>query len=184
MKKIFFVRHCLATGQHKDAPLTQKGVKQSYQLAQFFSEQRFPIDRIISSPYLRAIDTIKPYAEQQGIAIELDHRLEERILSGDPIDDWFEMLAYSFVNKEFKLPGGESSHEATQRGLGVLATIFQDQDHDHIICVSHGNLIALIIHYYDQQFGFDGWRRLQYPDLFMMTYTDRVQSIKHIELEI
>lgn len=184
MKKIFFIRHCLATGQHKDAPLTQKGVKQSYRLAQFFNEQRFPIERIISSPYLRTIDTIKPYAEIQGIKIEIDPRLEERILSAEPLDDWFEMLAYSFTNKDFKLPGGESSAEAMQRALGVLETIFQDQNNDHVVCVSHGNLLALIFNYYDQHFGFQGWKQLQYPDLFVMTYTDRVQSIENIELKI
>src|SRR5690625_4660757 len=127
LKKIFLVRHCSATGQHKDSPLTHKGIKQAYLLANFFHDQNIPIDKIISSPYLRAIESIKPYAQKQQIKIEIDERLKERVLSAEPLDDWFEVLQYSFINTNFKLPGGESSNDAVQRALEVLQAIYHDE---------------------------------------------------------
>src|SRR5690625_6007216 len=87
MKKIYFVRHCSADGQHKDSPLTIEGTRQAQLLSIFLTENDIPIDRIISSPYLRAVESIKPYAEKHGIDIEVDERLHERVLSNEPVDE-------------------------------------------------------------------------------------------------
>jgi len=101
LKKIYFVRHCSAYGQHKDSPLTKDGIMQSQLLADFFQEQNMTFNQIISSPYLRAVESIKPFAEKMGITIEIDNRLEERILSDEPIEDWLEELEYSFNDYEY-----------------------------------------------------------------------------------
>src|SRR5690625_5919276 len=87
MKKIYFVRHCSADGQHKDSPLTIEGTRQAQLLSIFLTENDIPIDRIISSPYLRAVESIKPYAEKHGIDIEVDERLHERVFSNEPVDE-------------------------------------------------------------------------------------------------
>lgn len=170
MKNIYFIRHCSAKGQYKDSPLTNKGVRQSYALANFFHEQRIPIDRMISSPYLRAVDSIRPFAQTKKINIDLDERLQERVLSSEPLDDWYEILEHTFHDMDYKLPGGESSHEATNRALVVMKEIIADEDHSHILIATHGNLLTLILRHYDEKFGFDDWRRMQNPDIFLMHY--------------
>jgi len=79
MKQLFICRHCKAYGQSSDSPLTDEGLKQAKHLALFLSN--FEIDRIISSPYVRAIESVKPFAEKTDRTIEIDERLSERILS-------------------------------------------------------------------------------------------------------
>jgi len=53
---LYLVRHCQATGQEPDAPLTPSGEHQAEQLAIFL--QRFMIGRVVSSPYLRARQSV------------------------------------------------------------------------------------------------------------------------------
>lgn len=180
MKNIYLVRHCAATGQHEDSPLTNQGNQQAYALANFFSEQKIPIDRIISSPYLRAIESIKPYAHKTGLHIEIDNRLKERILSIEPIDDWYEILEYSFKHQHFKLPGGESSSDAALRILEVFQEIYLDEKHSHIAVITHGNLLSLLLNNFDKNFGFNEWKELKNPDLFVIKYHHGVQSYKHL----
>lgn len=80
MKNVIIVRHCKAEGQAVDAPLTVQGIQQALELAEFLSDKG--IDHIVSSPYRRACDTIKPLANLIGVEVVMDERLTERVLSG------------------------------------------------------------------------------------------------------
>lgn len=167
MKKIYFVRHCTADGQHKDSPLTTIGMRQAHLLSVFLTEQNITIDRIISSPYLRAVESIKPFAETINQDVKIDERLQERILSDEPIDDWLEVLEHSFSNHDFALPGGESANAAIKRANAVLETIYTDDDITNVVIVSHGNLLALLFKQFDKNFGFNQWKELNNPDVYL-----------------
>ena len=177
MKKIFLVRHCLAEGQHKDSPLTTIGMRQAILLSRFFDKQKVAIDGIISSPYLRAIESIKPFAESNNLRVELDDRLQERILSNEPVDDWLEVLEQSFNELDFKLPGGESSNDAIKRGIAVFDSIYQDNNLNNVILVSHGNLISLMLKNFDETIGFDKWKNLNNPDVYLIESNGNNYSI-------
>lgn len=177
MKKIHLVRHCSAAGQHKDSPLTTEGMRQAQLLSIFFSDQKDSIDKIYSSPYLRAIESIKPYSEKIGINIELDDRLRERVLSNEPIDDWLEVLEQSFDDHDFNLPGGESANEALDRVNQLLESIY-NSDASNVVVVTHGNLFALILNQFDDNFGFNKWKEIKYPDVYLINYDRSVQSVK------
>ncbi|MCC2250875.1 histidine phosphatase family protein [Virgibacillus sp. AGTR] len=166
-KKIYLVRHCSAHGQHRDSPLTTNGLQQANQLAEFFSNLDEEIDHIISSPYLRAVDSIKPFANKAQLTIHVDERLKERILSEDPIDDWLDVLEHSFQELDFSLPGGESSNDAIERAHEVIDQMKSTTFHN-IVIVSHGNLLSLLLHRYDQAFGFDTWKAMQNPDVYTL----------------
>jgi len=176
LKNIYLVRHCSASGQHKDSPLTVEGMRQAQLLSIFFSDRNSPIDKIYSSPYLRAIDSIKTYSQQTGIDIEIDERLQERVLSNEPIDDWLEVLEQSFTDHNYKLSGGESAHEALQRVNELLESIYHSA-FTNIIVVTHGNLLALILNQFDDNFGFNKWKELKNPDVYLIKYNQDVQSV-------
>ncbi|MGY0691717.1 histidine phosphatase family protein [Virgibacillus sp. FSP13] len=178
MKNIFLVRHCSADGQHKDSPLTYKGMRQAQLLSNFFSEQKIQVDKIISSPYLRAIESIKPFAEQINTRIEINENLTERILSNEPIDDWLEVLEQSFVDLDFTLPGGESGNDAISRANTVLDTVFADDTASNVIIVSHGNLITLLLKQFDQTFGFEQWKALRNPDVYLICEKNDRRSVE------
>ena len=180
MKTIYFVRHCTADGQHKDSPLTTVGMRQAHLLSMFLSEQNIFVDKIISSPYLRAIESIKPYAESANKKIEIDQRLQERILSNEPIDDWLEVLERSFNDHQYSLIGGESANDAVQRANTLLEPLYTDDHIKNIILVSHGNLLALLFQQFDKRFGFNQWKELSNPDVYRLNIADENTSLERI----
>src|SRR5687768_12125919 len=115
---LYVVRHCKATGQEPDSPLTEEGVIQAKNLAAFF--QKREVSKIVSSPFARAVSSIEPFSEQSGIPVEIDERLRERVLSSENLEDWREKLERTFVERDLVFAGGESSSEAAGRGLEML----------------------------------------------------------------
>src|SRR5690606_34874536 len=124
-----------AEGQSSDAQLTEQGFKQALDLCGFFS--KIKIDRLIQSPYKRAIQTIQPLAKQLNIEIEIDGKLTERVLSTKVISDWKDKLRTTFEDVELKFEGGESSQEAKERIVDVVEKVFEDVSENPII-VTHG----------------------------------------------
>jgi 2,3-bisphosphoglycerate-dependent phosphoglycerate mutase len=169
LKHIYLIRHCKATGQEPNARLTIEGQEQADRLAEFLAERK--IDYIVSSPYERAVSTIQPLARKLRLTIHKDDRLCERVLSATALDDWMEKLRASFVDPDMKLPGGESSREAMARGVRVIEQLFVRPE-KNIAVVTHGNLMTLMLKYYDASYGFDEWRRLTNPDVYEMVMKD------------
>lgn len=180
MKKLFIVRHCLADGQHKESPLTDVGMRQAHLLSVYLSENDFTIDKIISSPYLRAIESIRPFAEKTNLKINIDDRLQERILSDEPVDDWMEVLEQSFADWDFRLPGGESGNDVINRTNKVIDSLHSEQDVSNVLLISHGNLIALLLSTFNPDFGFEGWKNLQNPDVFLIDLDEEKHSVKSL----
>jgi len=169
MKNIYVIRHCEANGQFPEAKLTNNGLTQAEDLSAFFSN--IQIDRIISSPYKRALDSITPLAKQLNVDIEIDIRLKERVLSTENLSDWFEKLGSTFDDIDLKFQGGESSKEAMLRVSEVVEEVCRNKVKNTII-VTHGNLIALLLKYYMKDFGFEEWQNLSNPDVFLLKNED------------
>lgn len=81
MATAYFVRHAKAGerrtwhGDDVDRPLSSAGWHQAEALADRL-ERRSP-SVLISSPYLRCIQTLEPLADRLGIAVTIDQRLRE-----------------------------------------------------------------------------------------------------------
>jgi phosphohistidine phosphatase SixA len=54
-------------------PVDKRGRRQSEALADALAD--FPLDRIVSSPYVRCVQTVAPLAEARILEIELDDQL-------------------------------------------------------------------------------------------------------------
>lgn len=162
MKIIYVVRHCEAEGQPAEAPLTIKGQQQAIDLVSFFSDTK--IERIISSPFKRAIDSIKPLAKQLNINIEINEQLKERVLSTIDEADWFEKFKRTFDDYELKFAGGESNLEAMNRIVHLIENDIKNNE--TTIIVSHGNLIALLLNYIDKSQSIKSWEKLSNPDVY------------------
>ena len=85
-KVLYLVRHCQATGQAPDARLTPDGYIQAVALAELLAKKA--IERIISSPFARAHQSVEPLAENLCLKIDTDERLVERVLCKSPLDNW------------------------------------------------------------------------------------------------
>ncbi len=165
MSRVLIVRHCESSGQAGEAPLTAAGYAQAEALAERLTAH--PIDRIVSSSYRRAQETIAPFAARAGLRIELEPRLVERRLSAAPIPDWREVVRRSFGELDFAVPGGESGRQTLERGWAALEEVLAG-GHKLPVIVSHGQLISLVLSRIDPSFGFDGWQSLANPDVILV----------------
>lgn len=173
MKTIYLVRHCSATGQAPDATLTSIGFQQAQDLVSFFDKKA--IEHIISSPYLRAKQSITPTALSKQLETQTDSRLAERILSDIDLPNWMAQLEKTFTDLDLKLPGGESSREATARGVEVFMEVPNQS-----ILVTHGNLMSLMLKHFDDSFGFHEWKSLSNPDVYMLTIDHSISNISRV----
>ncbi|MBE1553189.1 histidine phosphatase family protein [Sporosarcina limicola] len=174
-KIVYVVRHCEAEGQAPDADLTSKGVSQAKQLGRFFAD--IHIDRIISSPYVRAQQSIGALSEAKRISVETDNRFAERMLSKRSMDDWMSKLEDTFLDFHLKYEGGESSNEATARVRDVVDEL---SDGLRIVLVTHGNLMALLLKSFDDRVGFVEWKSLTNPDVYWVRISDNGASVERI----
>lgn len=177
MKTIYLVRHCKASGQETEAPLTEEGRQQALELASFFSG--IEINKIVSSPYLRALQTIEPLAVRLGLEIQQDTRLGERVLSSGYLSNWLELLKATFEDPDLVLEGGESSREAMLRAKAVVNELLEASG-DGIILVSHGNLTALLLKAFDDGFGFTDWEAMTNPDVYKITIDEEQADIRRV----
>ncbi|PAD89177.1 histidine phosphatase family protein [Niallia circulans] len=169
MKKVYIIRHCEAEGQLSEAHLTDKGFKQAIEISNFFAE--INIDRIISSPYKRAIQSIQPLATRLNLEIEINRKLTERVLSTESLSDWLDKLKATFEDFELKFEGGESSQEAMNRIVNIVEDVFNSESENTLI-VTHGNLMSLLLNFYNKNFGFEDWQNLSYPDIYLLKNVD------------
>lgn len=180
MRNVYVVRHCKAEGQAADAALTETGVKQAKALAGFLSEK--PIDYIVSSPYKRAYRTIQPLADLLNLPVVFDHRLTERVLSGSNHTDWRERLRRTYDELDLCYEGGESSNTAMSRAAAVVREVL-DGGYNHAVIVSHGNLISLLLKYFDDRIGFAEWEALSNPDVYLLSFAQEPPAIERIWTE-
>ncbi len=165
MCRLILVRHCCAAGQSPGDTLTSEGFRQADSLADFLSNT--PIDAVFSSEYRRARQTAEPLARRLGLVPQFDARLNERHLADDPIANWREIVRDSFDDPDLAGPGGESARQVLHRAWGALRQIL-DSDHRLPMVVTHGNLMALVMHSLDAGFGFEGWENLTNPDVYAL----------------
>ncbi|TCP31272.1 2,3-bisphosphoglycerate-dependent phosphoglycerate mutase [Scopulibacillus darangshiensis] len=177
MKKIYLIRHCRAYGQAETADLTEEGKLQAKELAEALKPK--DIQYIVSSPYVRAMETIAPFATEAGIPVVADERLIERILADEPLDDWYERLKATFTDLNLSYPGGESSQEAMSRGVAVIESIMGRTESSAAV-VTHGCLLALILKHFNQDLGFADWEKLTNPDVYELNIEGRKVNIKRL----
>jgi 2,3-bisphosphoglycerate-dependent phosphoglycerate mutase len=167
-QKIMVLRHAAASGQDADAPLTTDGQLQARALADFLLQ--FQIQRVISSPFVRATESVRPFCRRADLLLETDDRLVERVLSARALPDWREHLRRSFDDLDYRLEDGESSRTAQARGLSAVQAALASSQTS--VLVTHGNLLALILRSFDSTAGFELWSRLSNPDAFLLQFDD------------
>lgn len=79
---LYLVRHAKAGERHawdgddEARPLSTKGWKQAHALAHRLADEK-PTGTLVSSPYVRCVQTLEPLAEALGAQVSVDHRLAE-----------------------------------------------------------------------------------------------------------
>lgn len=180
---LFFIRHAETIYRPEDAdfnrPLSFQGKEDAKKLVDTFKD--INIDKVYASPYFRAIDTVKPLAEEKKLDIELMDNLRERKVADHYIDDFSEFAVKQWNDLEYSLPGGESLKEVQKRGLKALSRIVNNHQTGNIIVAGHGTWLGVILNYFDDSFDYKDWRNIKMPDIFLFNYSNRnLKEIKKI----
>ncbi len=87
---LYLVRHAKAgsrrdwDGPDEARPLSRKGRRQAEGLVHVLADR--PVQRVLSSPYVRCVQTVEPLAEKLGVPVEEADALAEGAAPGDAVD--------------------------------------------------------------------------------------------------
>jgi len=120
--------------------LTEDGLAAAERLVELLAE---PVPAaIVSSPYLRAVQTVAPLARALGLPIHTDHTLREWDHGLEPTPDYARHFAASWADPAFARPGGESLQAPTDRAVAALTAVAHEYPGRTVVVGSHGTFIA------------------------------------------
>ena len=176
MNTFYLVRHAhVDWTPDENRSLSERGHQDAKRAAEIL--QKFPINVIYSSPYLRARQTIAPVSSRLEIDVQIEPDLRERRLSEGPVADFLKTVEVTWEDFTFAHPGGESNSAAQQRGVAVLIRLDQLHQADHIVISTHGSLLAMMLHHFEPSIDFNFWKSMTFPDIYKLEIKADDQSV-------
>jgi 2,3-bisphosphoglycerate-dependent phosphoglycerate mutase len=170
---IYFVRHAEVDYIPDDysRPLSQKGMLDAIKLTERFSE--YEVSRVFSSPYLRAVNTVKGIAEMKGIKIETIEDFRERKVSNGHIEDFFTYAERQWNDFDYRLEEGESLNQTQERVMKAVNIILERHSGESIVIGTHGTALGVILNYFNKKYDFNFWKTIKMPDIFMFVFNKK-----------
>ena len=184
MKTIWFVRHCQSDNtvhEDKSRPLTEKGMADAQRVTEFFRGK--DVDRVASSPYRRAIDTVAGTAAARGLPVDTDEDLRERAVGGW-VEDFDAFAQRQWADLSYALPGGESLQGVMERNLAALQRLLAHQAQNTVVG-THGTALCTLIRAFHSGFGYEDFRRIQHVMPWIVRFTfdgDRLIEWKQFDI--
>lgn len=154
MTNVYFVRHAEPNYDNHDdmtRELSAKGLKDRTLVTEFLLDKQ--IDAVLSSPFKRAIDTVREFAEQQGMEIEIIADFRERRIDNCWIEDFKGFCKKQWEDFSYKLSDGECLREVQTRNIAALKDLLKRYAGKNVVVGSHGTALSTLINYYDKSFG-------------------------------
>jgi len=141
-KRFYLVRHGEKVKQIGDPPLSEKGLLQARLTGKYF--RYTPVQKVISSPILRAKQTAQQIAEALALDFEIHDFLKERVNWGDdPAQSFADFLAMwekASTERNWVPPVGDSSSRAGKRLEQLIG--LQNIESGRVVLVTHGGIIT------------------------------------------
>ncbi|MBU4637366.1 histidine phosphatase family protein [Bacillus toyonensis] len=182
MTTIYFVRqaHSTYTKEERERPLSEKGHCDAENVTRLLKDGH--IDVVISSPYKRAIQTVQGIANTYNVSIQIEEDLRERLLSSEPLEDFNDAIENVWEDWTFAYEGGESNDVAQKRAILCMQNILEKYKGKNIVIGTHGNIMVLLMNYFDSKYDFQFWKTIQMPDVYKLTFdNNRFISAERIE---
>ncbi len=156
MNRIYFVRHGeneanvkqVFSCKNVDYSLTEKGVLQARQTAEYFARLGIPIHAIYSSPLKRAVETAQAIADPLGLEVMVKEQFTEiqiGVYEGESFADFSDQY-FGTIQKWYDgkvtviFPGGENFLMLWQRMREGLEQVLAGREDQNIIIVAHVGL--------------------------------------------
>lgn len=162
MTTIYFIRHAEPNFNiHDDhlRPLTLKGQRDCSLVTEFLKDKQISV--VLSSPYVRAYDTVAPFAAAAGLEIKTVDDFRERKVADDWILPFEEFTQKQWGDFTYKLPSGESLSEVQARNITALEKVLAEYPGQNIAIGTHGTALSTIIHYYDNSYSYEGFSAMK-----------------------
>jgi len=186
---LYFIRHAesiFVEGKERTRGLTEKGLLDAESIKARL--QAIEYDVFISSPYERAIETIRPLAIYHGEIIQLEEDLRERTIGKFAPETFSDAKDRVYEQFQFAFPNGESSEAAQLRASKVILNILDNHAGKNIVIGTHGDIMTLILNYFDKKFDYSFWKATSMPDIYQATFKGttlvdviRLWNDQHIE---
>ncbi len=155
MTHVFFVRHAEPDYENHDEQsraLTKKGLADRKLVTRYLAEHN--VNVLLSSPYLRALETIQDYADTAGLPITVIEDFRERRIADVWIEDFHDFSRRQWADFDYHLTNGESLREVQSRNIRALQEVLKQCRDQRIAIGSHGTALSTVIHYFQPSFGF------------------------------
>lgn len=162
MTIVYFVRHAAPNFNNHDdmtRELSAKGLKDRKLVTEFLWDKE--IDVVLSSPYKRAMDTIKEFADAKGMKIEIIDDFRERKVGNDWIENFDNFSKNQWTDFDFRLSDGESLREVQNRNISALSHVLDIYAGKNVVIGSHGTALSTIINYFDSSFGYNEFNEIK-----------------------
>ncbi len=159
---VYFVRHAEPNyDNHNDRlrELSPKGLADRKKVSAFLSDKH--IDAAFSSPFKRAVDTIAPFAEENGLPIEIIEDFRERKVGENWVDDFKGFAGKQWEDFDYKLSDGECLREVQERNISALESVLKRCPGKNIVIGSHGTALSTVLNHYDDSFGFADFLKIK-----------------------
>jgi len=183
---IFMIRHAespFVFGEERSRGLSEDGFQAAMKVADILGSEE--IHCVISSTYERAKQTVEFLADRKNLPIIEYEELRERPIKGlDYKSSWEDLLKAiekSFSDLDYALEGGESTRQAQQRAIPIIFRLLDEYKGKNIAIGTHGNIMTIIMNYFDKNYGYDFWNSTSKPDIYRMTFLDgQLQNIDRL----
>lgn len=116
-----------------------------------------------------------------GLEIELDERFKECALPEMPAEDFESCIQKVWEDHDFSFPGGESNNCAQKRGIEGLVDVLVKYRGKRIAIGTHGNIMAIMMNFYDSKYGYEFWKDLSMLDIYKLSFKDnKLIDVKRI----
>lgn len=162
MTTVYFVRHAEPNDQnHNDLTreLTPKGMQDRQLVTRFLADT--PVDAVLSSPYKRAVDTVKHLADSRGLPIRTVEDFRERRVDSVWIEDFNSFCRAQWADFDYKLTDGETLRQVQARNVAALQSVLQEFAGQTVVIGSHGTALSTIINHYDPSFGYADFEKIR-----------------------
>jgi 2,3-bisphosphoglycerate-dependent phosphoglycerate mutase len=168
-------------GQEKTRGLSEEGLEKSKKVAEIFED--IDVDLIVSSSYKRAIQTVEYLANERNLPIFKFEELRERPIKGLdyklPWDELVKAIEKSFDDIDYSLRGGESTRQAQERSIPIIEKFLNKYKGKSIVIGTHGNIMTIIMNYYNKEYGFNFWNSTSMPDIYKLIFIS--YELKNVE---
>ena len=112
MTIVYFVRHAepdYTNHNDMERPLTKKGKEDSKLVTKYLCDKN--IDIVLSSPFVRAIETVKDFTDSFGLSIQIVEDFRERKVDNVWIEDFDKFSEMQWNDFDYKFSDGECLRE-------------------------------------------------------------------------